>query len=187
MLFRSVFVVKPWNISRVSLGYSNNFQNAFKQFNRFESTLPPNWAQNFRKTMIPYKTFETSFNRSSGPGGQNVNKVATKVEMRFLLDDANWLPEYVRQKIVEQNRNRINKKGEFVVTSDRTRSQVKNSDDCVDKIYQIILMAGEVPKEPDQETIDRVKKLQKIEKEKKKESKQFQAKKKSSRKFKGDF
>ncbi|ORX93099.1 peptidyl-tRNA hydrolase domain-like protein, partial [Basidiobolus meristosporus CBS 931.73] len=105
------------------------------------------------------ETFDTSFNRSSGPGGQNVNKVATKVEMRFVLDTADWLPEYVRGKLNEQNRNRINKKGEFVITSDRTRSQVKNADDCVDKLYQIILKAGEVPKEPDQATVERVKKL----------------------------
>ncbi|CAG8461556.1 4309_t:CDS:2 [Diversispora eburnea] len=53
----------------------------------------------------------------------------------------------------------MNKNSELIITSDRTRSQVKNKDDCVDKLYDIILRAAQVPKGPDEETLERIEKL----------------------------
>ncbi|CAG8780572.1 11253_t:CDS:1, partial [Cetraspora pellucida] len=55
--------------------------------------------------------------------------------------------------------NRINKKGEFVITSETTRSQVKNIEDCIERLYEIIVKAAEIPKGPSEETIQRIEKL----------------------------
>ncbi|RKP27153.1 hypothetical protein SYNPS1DRAFT_5841, partial [Syncephalis pseudoplumigaleata] len=97
--------------------------------------------------------------RSSGPGGQNVNKLSTKVDMRFALQHAGWMPDAVRAKLREQEAARINKQGELVFTSDRTRSQRMNLDDCVDKLYDAIIRAAHVPKEPDAEQQAKVKRM----------------------------
>ena len=63
------------------------------------STVDPTWIRNFSRDSVPRERLTLKFMRSSGPGGQNVNKVSTKVDMRFTLDDALWLPDYIRIKI----------------------------------------------------------------------------------------
>ena len=66
---------------------------------------------------------EVKFVRSSGPGGQNVNKVSTKADLRLNVFDAEWLPEEVRMALLDMEANRVNSAGELVVQSDRTRTQ----------------------------------------------------------------
>ncbi|XP_049614102.1 large ribosomal subunit protein mL62 isoform X1 [Syngnathus scovelli] len=94
-----------------------------------------------------------SYSRSSGPGGQHVNKVNTKTEIRFHVLTADWIPEDVRQKIMEKNPNRINKAGELMVTSELSRSQQRNYGDCIQKISAIIAEASVKPHEPTAEDI----------------------------------
>ncbi|KAM9837404.1 large ribosomal subunit protein mL62 [Aulostomus maculatus] len=105
------------------------------------------------KVHIPVDRLTVSYSRSSGPGGQHVNKVSSKAEVRFHVYTADWIPEDVRQKIVEKNRNRITKAGELLVTSERSRSQQRNLNDCVEKISAIIAEASVKPHEPTPEEI----------------------------------
>ncbi|KAK0135701.1 Peptidyl-tRNA hydrolase ICT1, mitochondrial [Merluccius polli] len=91
---------------------------------------------------------KVSYSRSSGAGGQHVNKVNTKAEVRFHVQTADWIPEDVRHKIIELSKNRINKAGELLVTSELSRSQQRNLEDCLQKISTIVAEASEKPHEP---------------------------------------
>jgi protein subunit release factor B len=88
-----------------------------------------------------------SFARSSGPGGQNVNKLNTKAEMRFHVPSASWLAPEVRQRLIEYNPNKINKEGELYIASQEHRTQSKNKDDCLSKLKELIAEAMLTPKE----------------------------------------
>uniref|UniRef100_A0A672UQ35 Large ribosomal subunit protein mL62 n=1 Tax=Strigops habroptila TaxID=2489341 RepID=A0A672UQ35_STRHB len=101
--------------------------------------------------------------RSSGPGGQHVNKVNTKAEVRFHLASADWIPEAVRQKIASMHRNKINRAGELIVSSEESRYQMRNLAICLEKIRTMVTEATEQPKVVSKETaqklIERVEKM----------------------------
>ncbi|XP_056153633.1 peptidyl-tRNA hydrolase ICT1, mitochondrial [Lampris incognitus] len=102
---------------------------------------------------IPVDRLTVSYSRSGGPGGQHVNKVSTKAEVRFHVQTADWIPEDVRQKVLEKNKNRINKAGELLVTSELSRNQQRNLADCIQKVSDILAQASEKPYEPTAEDI----------------------------------
>ncbi|XP_073537300.1 large ribosomal subunit protein mL62 [Phyllobates terribilis] len=103
---------------------------------------------------IPIDRLIISYSKSSGPGGQNVNKVNTKAEIRFHLSSADWIPEDVRQKVSVQNKNRINRNGELIVTSEVSRHQMRNLADCLDKIQCMISEANQKPKPVSKEDVE---------------------------------
>ncbi|CDS07491.1 hypothetical protein LRAMOSA01440 [Lichtheimia ramosa] len=138
------------------------------------------WINNFNKDKIPQDKLRITFSKSSGPGGQNVNKVSSKVNMRLELNQATWLPSYAKDKL------KLTKAGELVITSDKTRSQANNVDDCYNKLVQTIKDAVAVPRDPDEATLARVETLKKNEKIKRKELKKRHSQKKQSRRSKGN-
>ncbi|KAI1319468.1 hypothetical protein EDD11_004045 [Mortierella claussenii] len=144
------------------------------------------WTRNFTKDSIPKGLLTLNFVRSSGPGGQNVNKVNTKVDMRFVVDEAMWLPEYVRDRLKSQESNRINKNGEYILTSDRKRTQMANLDDCMEKLHEILIKMAELPKLPDADTLARLERIKRAGDNRRKANKQFQSQKKSSRRVSRD-
>src|SRR5271155_2593953 len=81
---------------------------------------------------IPDAEFEWSYARSGGPGGQNVNKVATKAVLRWDATSSPSLPEAVKARFLARNPGRITTEGVVVVMSERTRSQIMNRQDCLD-------------------------------------------------------
>ncbi|XP_027605678.1 peptidyl-tRNA hydrolase ICT1, mitochondrial [Pipra filicauda] len=112
---------------------------------------------------IPMARLTVSYSRSSGPGGQNVNKVNSKAEVRFHLESADWIPEAVRQKMALMHRNKINRDGELIVTSEESRYQMRNLAICLEKIRTMVTEATEKPKvvskETTQQLIERVEKM----------------------------
>jgi len=81
-------------------------------------------------------TFATS--RSSGPGGQNVNKVNSKVELRFAVDQSTLLSDREKQIILSKLKNRINNDGELIITVQTDRSQLKNKEEAIEKFHELL-------------------------------------------------
>jgi|EP00624_Nannochloropsis_granulata_P002240 peptidyl-tRNA hydrolase ICT1 len=95
---------------------------------------------------IPHDRLEFSYSKSSGPGGQNVNKLNTRVELRFHVESAEWIPQGMRGRFLEQQRHRVNKAGELVLSSQEHRTQLKNREDCLAKLEEALARAAIVPK-----------------------------------------
>ncbi|HXG08351.1 MAG TPA: alternative ribosome rescue aminoacyl-tRNA hydrolase ArfB [Gemmataceae bacterium] len=90
---------------------------------------------------IPDSELRWSFVRAGGPGGQNVNKVASKAVLRWNLASNSSLPEDVRDRLRVQQRGRITAEGELVLNSDRFRDQQRNRRDCLEKLRALVLRA----------------------------------------------
>ncbi len=95
---------------------------------------------------IPLKEFQFTFARSPGPGGQNVNKVNTKVILRWDLEKTTSLKDSVKQRLKKKYVRRIAKTGELIVNSHRFRDQGRNVADALNKLRELILSVAEEPK-----------------------------------------
>lgn len=74
------------------------------------------------------------------------------MELRFAVAEADWIPEGMRGRFVEQQRGRINKAGEFVLASQEHRTQLKNREDCLAKLEEALARAAVVPKKRNMRT-----------------------------------
>jgi ribosome-associated protein len=95
---------------------------------------------------IPASELRISFARSGGPGGQNVNKVETKVELRWSPLSTSALGEADRQRLLQRLRTKLTAGGDIVVTSNRTRDQIRNRFDALEKLAKLVRSALERPK-----------------------------------------
>jgi len=98
------------------------------------------------RIVVPKAKMQIAHSRSSGPGGQNVNKVNTKVELRFNVRAADWLPADVKARLIDDNSNRMNKEGELIVTASESRSQSANMDSALRKVQELVDVACIPPK-----------------------------------------
>ncbi|XP_022201785.2 peptidyl-tRNA hydrolase ICT1, mitochondrial [Nilaparvata lugens] len=101
---------------------------------------------------IPLDKISITYSRSGAPGGQNVNKVNTKVDIRFHVDSAEWISKETRDRIKEKNQMKINKDGYLIVKSERTRYQQLNVADAMEKLRTVIRAAEEVTPQMSPET-----------------------------------
>lgn len=89
---------------------------------------------------------DESFIRASGPGGQNVNKVASAVQLRFDVRRSPSLPVTVRQRLERLAGNRLSQDGVLVITAQRFRSQERNRQDALDRLIALIRRAATPPR-----------------------------------------
>ena len=95
---------------------------------------------------IPGRELRVSFARSGGPGGQNVNKVETKVELRWRPGESSVLSDEDRARLLERLARRLTGDGDLIVSSSRTRDQARNREDARRRLASIVAKALERPK-----------------------------------------
>lgn len=129
---------------------------------------------------IPAEEFSLSFARSSGPGGQNVNKVNSKAVLRWHVAASPSLADDVKSRFFQRFGNRVNQTGEVVISSDRFRDQPKNVADCYEKLRHLIHSVLQPPRK-------RVKtKPSRATRQRRLTEKRRQSEKKQSRQFRGN-
>ena len=96
--------------------------------------------------IIPEEELEESFVRASGPGGQNVNKVSTAVELRFDVRRSPSLPPAIRARLLRLAGRRLTKDGVLVIRADRFRTQEQNRADARERLAELVADASIEPK-----------------------------------------
>ena len=101
------------------------------------------------------REIQEDFVRASGPGGQNVNKVSTAVQLRFDVARSPSLPDPVRARLIALGGRRVTQDGVLIIEAERYRSQRRNRDDALERLIELIREACEVdkPRRPTRPTL----------------------------------
>jgi ribosome-associated protein len=99
-----------------------------------------------RTIAIDEREIQQEFIRSSGPGGQHVNKVATAVQLRFDVINSPSLPDDVRERLIRLAGRRFTDDGLLIIDARRFRTQERNRQDAIDRLVDLIRKASEKPK-----------------------------------------
>ncbi|KAA8622630.1 RF-1 domain containing protein [Pyrenophora tritici-repentis] len=147
------------------------------------------WLAELHAEAIPLQSIgELSFSRSSGPGGQNVNKVNSKATLKVPLDTLLRHVPVALHSDIRRSRYVAAKSNTFIVQADDSRKQSDNAQSCYKRLYQAIAEAAQraVPSETSAEQARRVKLLQQFDNERRLKHKKQQSAKKTSRRSRGD-
>ncbi|KAI0749309.1 hypothetical protein C8Q80DRAFT_616427 [Daedaleopsis nitida] len=149
--------------------------------NASESDEARDWIEKFKSRDIPKGTVEFTYSRSSGPGGQNVNKVNTKATMRVSID-APWIPLWAREHLAKTPAY-VSSSQSILLTSTVYRSQAQNVQDCLQKLHSLIVSAASagLVNEPSPEQQERVRKLALADKARRRQDKEKRKEVKRSR------
>jgi len=99
-----------------------------------------------RTIAIDESELQQEFIRASGPGGQNVNKVSTAVQLRFDVGNSPSLPNDVRERLIRLAGKRITEGGVLIINARRFRTQERNRQDAIHRLVELIRKAAERPK-----------------------------------------
>ena len=119
------------------------------------------------KRRIPESEFRFSASRSGGPGGQNVNKVNTKVELRFNVAESQYLTDGEKIRISEALKGRIRSDGDLLIVSQSERTQLMNKKKAEERFYKLLSMVLTVQKHRKATSPTKASKKKRIENKKK--------------------
>lgn len=141
------------------------------------------WVRDLSPQLLPKSHFRLTYSRSSGPGGQKVNKTSSKATLTLNnWRSAEWIPQEVKKQLMENGFRYATKSGDWVIQNDTDRSRVQNAELCFiklcDEIKRSVVFAGEVSEEDKQKWKEIRKKTNEI----RLKEKQMRSQKKQSRK-----
>ena len=108
--------------------------------------MPPPIEIKTKKFKVPRAEIHLAFSRSSGAGGQNVNKVNSKAEVRWDISSSSSVPHEVLGRFLSRYKNRLDAEGLVFVTSERERDRERNIEDAISKIEEWVQSVWERPK-----------------------------------------
>lgn len=125
------------------------------------------------KFIIPASEFNFTFSRSSGAGGQNIQKVSTKATLHWDIFNSPSIPSYLKELFAMKFPQFINHDGLVVIISQAYRTQIANKKDCLDKLNHYLGLAAHIPKarkktKPKKSAVEKRLKSKKMHSEKKK-------------------
>ncbi|PFH51088.1 hypothetical protein AMATHDRAFT_143456 [Amanita thiersii Skay4041] len=146
-----------------------------------DKAMARQWVAELKKHTIPKHLVEFTFARSSGPGGQNVNKVNTKATLRCQLHSP-WIPLWAREELRRCNYY-LASKDELLISSTTHRSQAQNIAECIDRLHEVLVSASSKPikNDPSAEQKQKLANLQRAEKSRRRQKKSHKSDIKKSR------
>ncbi len=115
------------------------------------------------KISIREDEIKEEFIQSSGPGGQNVNKVASSVQLRFDVKNSPSLPDYIRKRLIEISGKKVSSEGILIINARRFRDQIKNRKDATERLIELIKEAAEIKKKRFKTTPSNISRIKRLE------------------------